>query len=185
MGILSDSFDVATEAADGSGPVATHAKADVISGDLTGPSGTCIGQQAAVKVLAEGPAGVGEDEGRAMLQIVHDVAPHASLAFATAFDSEESFAHNIEALARPEVLVARPLHPPVDGEVRLTDRREDGGLARPAHLAALLDEGDEALVRGGCVLDSEGAQALRLVLRVANQDLSIGHGASSSKHGWG
>ncbi len=36
-----------------------------------------------------------------MPQIVHDLAPHASLAFATAFESEESFAHNIEALARP------------------------------------------------------------------------------------
>jgi subtilisin family serine protease len=36
-----------------------------------------------------------------MLQIVHDLAPHASLAFATAFKSEESFAQNIERLARP------------------------------------------------------------------------------------
>jgi subtilisin family serine protease len=101
VGVLSDSFDVAEEAADGSGPVATHAHEDILSGDLPGPAGTCSGQQVPVDVLAEGPAGLGEDEGRAMLQIVHDLAPHASLAFATAFESEESFAHNIEALARP------------------------------------------------------------------------------------
>jgi hypothetical protein len=60
---------------------------------------------------------------------------------------------DVEALAGPEVLVARPLHPPVDGEVRLPDRREDRRLPRPAHLPALLDEGDEALVRSGRLLD--------------------------------
>jgi subtilisin family serine protease len=100
VGVLSDSFDVAEEAANG-GPVATHAHQDIVSNDVPGPAGTCSGQQVPVDVLAEGAAGLGEDEGRAMLQIVHDLAPHASLAFATAFDSEESFAHNIEALARP------------------------------------------------------------------------------------
>jgi len=102
VGVLSDSFDVAKTAADGSGPVATHASQDVLSGDLPGPAGSCSGQQAPVAVLAEGPAATGEDEGRAMLQIVHDLAPHASLAFATAFQSEESFAHNIELLAKPK-----------------------------------------------------------------------------------
>jgi Subtilase family len=100
VGVLSDSFDVATGAADGSGPVATHADQDIASDDLPGPAGTCSGQQLPVDVLAEGPSG-GEDEGRAMLQIVHDLAPHASLAFATAFQSEESFARNIERLAEP------------------------------------------------------------------------------------
>ncbi len=74
---------------------------DVKSNDLPGPAGTCSGQQAAVSVLEDDLFGGGEDEGRAMLQIVHDVAPHASLAFATAFLGEESFAQNIERLARP------------------------------------------------------------------------------------
>jgi Subtilase family len=101
VGVLSDSYNVATEAADGSGPVATHAQQDVVSDDLPGPAGTCSGQQLPVNVLAEGPSSAGEDEGRAMLQIVHDLAPHASLAFATAFKSEISFAQNIERLARP------------------------------------------------------------------------------------
>ena len=39
------------------------------------------------------------DEGRAMLQIVHDVAPGASLAFHTAVTSEADFASGITALA--------------------------------------------------------------------------------------
>src|SRR6202041_1444323 len=39
------------------------------------------------------------DEGRAMLQIVHDVAPGASLAFYTADDSEADFASGIGKLA--------------------------------------------------------------------------------------
>jgi hypothetical protein len=93
VGVLSDSYDVAGEAA-------TDAQEDVLSGDLPGPAGTCSGQELPVNVLAEGPD-KGDDEGRGMLQIVHDLAPHADLAFATAFESEESFAENIERLALP------------------------------------------------------------------------------------
>ncbi|HEX6665127.1 MAG TPA: S8 family serine peptidase [Solirubrobacterales bacterium] len=100
VGVLSDSFDTAVEAADESGPVATTALSDVVSNDLPGPAGTCSGQQVSVDVLDEGP-NEGTDEGRAMLQIVHDLAPHSPLAFATAFESEESFAQNIEELAEP------------------------------------------------------------------------------------
>jgi hypothetical protein len=99
IGVLSDSFDAATEA-DGGGAIATHAHQDVGSNDLPGPASACSDQQLPVDVLAEGDA-EGADEGRAMLQILHDLAPHAQLAFATAFESEESFAQNIEALARP------------------------------------------------------------------------------------
>lgn len=92
VGVLSDSFDTATKPA-------TEAQDDVLTGDLPGPAGGCSDQQMPVNVLQEGP--VSGDEGRAMLQIVHDVAPKAALAFATAFLSEESFAQNIERLARP------------------------------------------------------------------------------------
>ena len=110
VGVLSDSYNCyAAYAASGSGVPASGyagyayngflatAANDVATGDL--PSG--------VNVLAEAgclnygapllpPFG---DEGRAMLQIVHDVAPGASLAFYTAENSEADFATGISKLA--------------------------------------------------------------------------------------
>jgi Subtilase family len=101
IGVLSDSFDTATEseAVEGA-PVATHAREDEISNDLPGRVGTCSGQQVPVNVLEDGPSN-STDEGRAMLQVIHDVAPHAELAFATAYSTELQFARNIERLAEP------------------------------------------------------------------------------------
>lgn len=102
VGVLSDSFDSATEAA-GGGPVATDAEEDEEARDLPGPENDCTGQGSPVEVLEEIDLGPGEeaptDEGRAMLQIVHDVAPEADLAFRTAFNGELDFADGIEELA--------------------------------------------------------------------------------------
>ena len=115
VGVLSDSFDcyavyaannVPASGAAGyasNGFLATAAT-DVSTGDL--PS--------TVNVLEEAEAGNGgcmnygapsqlpfTDEGRAMLQIVHDVAPGASLAFYTGDNSEADFANGIGVLAAP------------------------------------------------------------------------------------
>ena len=98
IGVLSDSYDAATE------EVVTDARGDAASNDLPGLASSCSEQQLPVNVLQDLSPAAGEeagDEGRAMLQVVHDLAPHAQLAFATAFESEESFAANIERLARP------------------------------------------------------------------------------------
>jgi hypothetical protein len=103
VGILSDSFDQATEAADGSGPVATHAREDEESGDLPGTHSPCT-NKTGVNVLEEDLAGPGEapaDEGRGMSQIVHDLAPGATIKFASAFNGETAFATNIGKLVTP------------------------------------------------------------------------------------
>ena len=92
VGVLSDSYDVADE-------VPIYAAHDVASGDLPGTGNPC-GRTTPVQVLQELPAtgGPGVDEGRAMLQLVHDIAPGSPLAFATAFAGPDQFAANIRAL---------------------------------------------------------------------------------------
>ncbi|HEU5078685.1 MAG TPA: S8 family serine peptidase [Opitutaceae bacterium] len=87
IGALSDSFNLSVN------PVT--AADDIASGDLPGP-GNPFGRTTPVQVLQDTAA---NDEGRAMLQIVHDIAPAAKLAFATANLGEVSFANNIRALA--------------------------------------------------------------------------------------
>lgn len=77
VGVLSDSFDCLGQAA-----------SDSTNGDLP----------AAVNIISDGFCG--SDEGRAMLQIVHDIAPGADLAFHTAFLGELNFAAGIDALVQ-------------------------------------------------------------------------------------
>jgi len=104
VGVLSDSLNQANEAVSG-GPVATRQPQDVLSKDLPGKRNTCPGQSTAVEDLRDYEFEPGDDEpfdeGRAMLQIVHDMAPAAELAFNSAFNGELAFAEGIEDLAKP------------------------------------------------------------------------------------
>ncbi len=77
IGVLSDTFDARGGAA-----------GDIASGDLPADG---------VEVLQD--LASGSDEGRAMLQLIHDLAPGADLAYATAFTGQTGFANNIQALA--------------------------------------------------------------------------------------
>ena len=88
IGAMSDSYDM-------EGSITTAAD-DIASGDLPGP-GNPGGNATPVTVLQEGDPG-DTDEGRAILQILHDVAPKARLGFATANGGEVNFANNIRAL---------------------------------------------------------------------------------------
>ncbi len=89
VGILSDSFNRSATAA-------THAPEDVAAGELPGPGSPC-GSTTAVNLLDDSEA-AGTDEGRAMAQVIHDLAPGAAIAFATGFTGELQFAANIKAL---------------------------------------------------------------------------------------
>jgi hypothetical protein len=99
VGILSDSFDQAIEDEDGE-PIATNAADDVKSADLPGTGNECGHPTPVVVLKKEKNASEASDEGRAMSQIVHDLAPAADLQFASAFNGELAFANNIKALAK-------------------------------------------------------------------------------------
>jgi len=85
VGVLSDSYDQQG-----------GASADVASDDL--PAGVQVLDDSAVcgDAIFQEPC---TDEGRAMLQIVHDVAPGADLAFHTAYNGFAGFANGIVDLA--------------------------------------------------------------------------------------
>ena len=89
IGVLSNSFNTKGQAV-----------TDVINGDLPG-AGNPNGYLHDVQVLQDlGIAyGIQSDEGRAMLQIVHDIAPGAELAFRTGFLGEQDMADGIREMA--------------------------------------------------------------------------------------
>ncbi len=87
IGVLSDSYN--TILGDPAGD-------DIIKGDLPGVGNPDF--TTPVDVLKDYPYGTRSDEGRAMLQIVHDVAPGAELAFRTGFLGAVDFAQGIREL---------------------------------------------------------------------------------------
>ncbi len=91
VGVLSDSYDCAPGAFEEGAPF-TRAAQDIASNDL--PRDVLV-----IKDLADAPTDDCSDEGRAMMQLIHDVAPGSPQAFYTAFESQEDFAAGIRALA--------------------------------------------------------------------------------------
>jgi subtilisin family serine protease len=87
VGILSDSYNHLGSADTGIG-----------GGELPG-KGNPLKDKKPVEVLQDFNNSSGTDEGRAMAEIVHDVAPGAELAFHTAFAGEANFAQGIQDLA--------------------------------------------------------------------------------------
>jgi subtilisin family serine protease len=99
VGVLSDSYDCAEGAFEEGAPF-TRAAQDIARNDL--PRDVRV-----LKDLSDVPSEDCSDEGRAMMQLIHDVAPAAPQAFYTAFVSQEDFADGIRALANAgsEVIV--------------------------------------------------------------------------------
>jgi hypothetical protein len=87
VGVLSDSYNTIA---------GNPAADDVLRKDL--PGLTNPDHPNPVQVLQDFPLGTRTDEGRAMLQIVHDVAPGADLAFRTGFLGPVDFAKGIRDL---------------------------------------------------------------------------------------
>ncbi len=110
VGVLSDSYDCYPVYAQNGVPAGGNqgyanngfnvtAAQDIASGDL--PASVTVLEEAACMQYGaplELPFG---DEGRAIMQVVHDVAPGAALAFYTAENSEADFASGITKLAAP------------------------------------------------------------------------------------
>jgi len=91
IGILSDSYATAPN------PATTESE-DIQSGDLPGP-GNPNGYTTPVNVLRDYSESDASDEGRAMAQIIHDIAPGAELAFYSAFGAGQAgFATGITQL---------------------------------------------------------------------------------------
>ncbi len=124
IGVLSDSYNCRGGAAAG-----------VASSDL--PVG--------VLVLDEGPCADGTDEGRAIMELIHDVAPGSPLLFHTAFDGQASFAQGIIDLHNAGARVI------VDDVIYLAEPMfQDGKVAQAV---------DKVVARGAAYYSAAGNQA--------------------------
>ncbi|HEY2349756.1 MAG TPA: S8 family serine peptidase, partial [Puia sp.] len=122
VGVLSDSYNTLT---------GTSAQADIVNGILPGAANNPDSNFTPVKVLSEYPYGRASDEGRAMLQVVHGIAPKAKLDFRTGFISAGDFAQGILQLQQDSCQVI------VDDVTYITEPFfQDGVVAQAANLVA-------------------------------------------------
>ncbi|HEY5036592.1 MAG TPA: hypothetical protein VII74_05625, partial [Chthoniobacterales bacterium] len=89
VGIISDSYNTASGV--------PRASVGVSSGDLPGP-GNPNGYTQPVVVLQDGTDKSDTDEGRGMAEIVHDIAPAATISFSAAGPTETTYAASIRNL---------------------------------------------------------------------------------------
>jgi Subtilase family len=118
VGILSDSYDCYAVYAMANSGVPASGNSGYAPNGFTATAATDIStsdlpMSSSINVLEEAGAANNDtcldfgapyltpygDEGRAMMQVVHDVAPGANLAFHTAVEGEADFANGIQALA--------------------------------------------------------------------------------------
>ncbi len=158
VGILSDSFGCLT------GPIFpgqpfTTTKQDIAHDDL--PADT--------KILSDDACANANDEGRAIGQIIHDVAPGASVAFHTANNSEADFAQGIIDLANAGSTI-------IDDDVIYFDEPmfQDGIVAQAV---------DAVYARGIPYFSSSGNEARQAY--ESDFRLSTSKGASGRRHNFG
>jgi hypothetical protein len=155
VGILSDSFDSAVGAP-------THASTDIATGDLPGVGNPC-GRTSPVVVQSDFAGGGQTDEGRAMAQLVHDLAPGARLAFATAFNGDLDFANQINTLRtvnRADVIVddVSYLNEPFFQNGPIANAANQASLAGVTYFSSA---GNSNVVVGGNNVSSYEAPAFR------------------------
>lgn len=160
VGIISTSFDIQKKAA-----------ADVASGDLPG-AGNPEGRNLPVQVLKDhgkDTEAVG-DEGRALAQIVHDIAPGAELFFHTAlsedpaiiFPADESYATAVDTLTQAGVDVI------IDDAQFPTAILQDGDAAKAVRRAVSTG------ITYASAAGNNGAISYQGKYRVGNESFQIG-----------
>jgi hypothetical protein len=111
--------------------------ANLVGQGVAGSVGTGDLPEGAVEIIEDTDLNFAPtDEGRAMMELIHDIAPGASLAFATALPTQDNFAANVRALreAGCDIIVddviyfAEPIFQPgvIDGAIK--EFVDDGGI---------------------------------------------------------
>lgn len=160
VGLLSDTYECNPPPFNPGQPTSTAAQ-DVITQDVP-PEG--------VEVLDNGPCDGAIDEGRAMAQLVHDVAPGASLQFHTAFNSLVDFGLGILELeqAGSDVIV--------DDVIYLAENMfSDGIVAQAADLA----------VAAGAAFFSSAGNNARLSYEAPYRETLVGTSGGANLNGQG